>query len=283
MRARCGRLCLFLLILAWSPPAAADPTRGPLLWRFESPAGSTYLFGTIHMGISADALDPSVHQAFAASSVMVAEADPHEALSLEFLGLALLPEGQSLDGMLSPPQWKTLIRLIGGLMPEPLLRRYQPWMVASLVLASSQPPGAEMDLQLLAEAGRSGKRIRFLEDMSHQVKLLTQAVTIENLVELLEDPEGSLSQVQRTLDAYRAGDHALLQAIMFEERENETYRKQFELLFDQRNREWLPHIEKYIEQGDVFIAVGAGHLLSERGLIELLRQAGHEPTHVPAR
>src|SRR5690606_6071119 len=48
-----------------------------------------------------------------------------------------------------------------------------------------------------------------------------------------------------------------------------------DILFDRRNGEWLPKIENLIAEGPVFIAVGAGHLLSDRGLIELLREKGY--------
>jgi uncharacterized protein len=43
-----------------------------------------------------------------------------------------------------------------------------------------------------------------------------------------------------------------------------------------RNRRWLPQIEKMIEQGEsTLIAVGAAHLIGKDGVIELLKARGY--------
>ena len=51
------------------------------------------------------------------------------------------------------------------------------------------------------------------------------------------------------------------------------------LLFT-RNANWVPLIEKAITQNHIFIAVGAGHLGGEKGVINLLRKAGYNVTAV---
>jgi hypothetical protein len=44
----------------------------------------------------------------------------------------------------------------------------------------------------------------------------------------------------------------------------------------QRNKNWIPVIEKLISSQKTFIAVGAGHLPGEFGVIELLRKKGFQ-------
>jgi len=44
----------------------------------------------------------------------------------------------------------------------------------------------------------------------------------------------------------------------------------------ERNRRWLPQIEKMIAQGEnAMVIVGAAHLVGREGVIELLKQRGY--------
>jgi uncharacterized protein YbaP (TraB family) len=47
-----------------------------------------------------------------------------------------------------------------------------------------------------------------------------------------------------------------------------------------RNRNWIPKLDKLLANGDVFIAVGADHLIGKPGVVELLRARGYEVTRV---
>jgi uncharacterized protein len=48
------------------------------------------------------------------------------------------------------------------------------------------------------------------------------------------------------------------------------------VIIDDRNRRWLPQIEKLLAQGDnALVVVGAAHLVGKDGVIELLRDRGY--------
>ena len=47
------------------------------------------------------------------------------------------------------------------------------------------------------------------------------------------------------------------------------------ILLDNRNRNWVEQLSKIMPKTSVFVAVGAGHLPGEMGVIELLRKAGY--------
>jgi hypothetical protein len=48
-------------------------------------------------------------------------------------------------------------------------------------------------------------------------------------------------------------------------------------ILDDRNRNWIPKIEKMLTEKRVFlITVGAGHLAGPNGVPNLLRQAGYK-------
>jgi uncharacterized protein YbaP (TraB family) len=44
---------------------------------------------------------------------------------------------------------------------------------------------------------------------------------------------------------------------------------------DNRNKRWIPKLVQLMNTKTIFIAVGAGHLAGENGLIQLLRNQGY--------
>ena len=47
-----------------------------------------------------------------------------------------------------------------------------------------------------------------------------------------------------------------------------------EMLVFKRNSSWIPKFEQLFKQGNVFVAVGADHLIGKRGVVSLLRERG---------
>ena len=48
-----------------------------------------------------------------------------------------------------------------------------------------------------------------------------------------------------------------------------------EILLDRRNADWVQQLKKILPEKNIFIAVGAAHLVGKKGLIELLRKEGY--------
>ena len=53
-----------------------------------------------------------------------------------------------------------------------------------------------------------------------------------------------------------------------------------DLMVFQRNASWIPQLEKLFADGDVFVAVGADHLIGDKGVVALLRKRGFTATRV---
>jgi uncharacterized protein YbaP (TraB family) len=49
-----------------------------------------------------------------------------------------------------------------------------------------------------------------------------------------------------------------------------------EILLLNRNRNWIPVMQKAMARESIFFAVGAGHLSGPEGLLSLLRKSGYE-------
>ena len=48
-----------------------------------------------------------------------------------------------------------------------------------------------------------------------------------------------------------------------------------DILLDNRNKNWVGQLKDIMKTSSVFVAVGAGHLVSKAGLIALLRKEGY--------
>lgn len=84
-----------------------------------------------------------------------------------------------------------------------------------------------------------------------------------------------LANLYKTEDI--AGMQNLSEFIPYSKTQTDTkqIQKQKMVLVDNRNRLWLPRMEKMMQEKPTFFAVGAGHLAGKEGLITLLRNQGY--------
>jgi uncharacterized protein YbaP (TraB family) len=58
-----------------------------------------------------------------------------------------------------------------------------------------------------------------------------------------------------------------------------------QLMLLERNQAWLPPLQRYLDEGNAVVVVGAAHLPGEAGLLNLLQESGYrvKPILVDAR
>jgi uncharacterized protein len=263
---------------ATAASSRADPRpddhglRGPLLWEVQGRAGSSYLFGTLHLGFRADRELPAwVWDKLRACDTFVMETDLAKVDLLEVTRLASLPDGQSLADMLPREHWQELVEMTR--LPESSLRSRQPWFASHLIFQQLYPTPVPLDLALMQRASEMHKEIAFLEDWEFQLQVLARTVTADDLGELLGPEAKGRRLMADLIAAYRAGDFEKLAALTDEERSEDP--KRHEVLLAARNRDWLPKLRPHLERGRTFVAVGAAHFPGPDGLIELLRAEGY--------
>jgi len=91
---------------------------------------------------------------------------------------------------------------------------------------------------------------------------------------LRDEPE----QQAKLAEVWLAGDVAGIGAILHDERGAWSSEAVYQAMLVDRNKAWAREIDKLLESetGDVFVAVGFGHLAGEDSLIGMLETAGHE-------
>ena len=278
----------FALFLAPGASAEEPPAKlegHPALWRVADADTTIYLFGTVHaLPEGAKWLEGTVAGALLSSDTLVTEVLPGTLTDPAFLkrytAAAMLPEGETLRGLLTPEQRTKLEAALAanGLKPDQL-DRFKPWFAANtLVLAPLLKKGyavaAGSEGSIEAKAAEGTKRVG-LESGDQQLALfdsMPRDLQIANLMEVV-DKMGELDErVDRTVTAWLAGEVA---TVATESEAKDDDPRMAEALLYPRNRAWADWIAaRLAKPGRVFVAVGAGHLAGAHSVQVALADKG---------
>jgi len=268
--------------------AGGDSGAKTFMWEVSSGTATVYLLGSIHFAnASFYPMAPAIEEAFAAADNLVMELDPLAIDQAEMQRLVMekgfYPEGQALDGHLSPEVMGMLkVYLLKNHMPAEGLMRMKPGMVA-ITLTSLQfmkmgyLPDQGIDMYFARKA-RGVKPVIELETLEYQLGLLLDAPDEELFLEYtLRDLETAEQMFQAVIDGWRRGDTGAVNELVVEQ-----YTRVPELgpvmdrLFFHRNETMAARIRAFLQTDETFfVVVGAGHLVGERGILKLLSDGGY--------
>ncbi|MDE2403433.1 MAG: TraB/GumN family protein [Sphingomonadales bacterium] len=272
------------------PAAARTAPVRPALWKVSDKDTTIWLFGTIHaLPKGLEWYKGPVAAAFEQSDALVTEIiekSPEEMRPI-VLAKAMLPEGQTLRGMLAPADRAAFEKaLAGNALPVAAFDRYQPWYAAVALatlplLSSGYDPANGVDAQLSDRALAAKRGREALETPEFQLGLFgslpldTQKKYLREVVDNLPKLKGELNRI---IAAWKAGDAARLARLMNEDEDDPVLEQR--LLID-RNRDWAQWIKARMDKpGRVFIAVGAGHLAGAGSVQDQLARLGLRATRV---
>lgn len=268
-----------------------------LLWRI-SKAGipDSYLFGTVHMTDDrVTKLSKQVEKAINESKVValeVADTSPTAVASAlsSAPSLMMFDDGRRLDLLVSPEHFsKVKNQLEAARLPSKFARLFKPWVV-SMVMAVSECERKRMeggkpvlDMRIANVARAKSIPVVGLETVQSQLEAAA-SVPMEEQVAMLrlslqfadraEDLRETILQLYlaRQLGALLPLQKALAKRYGIKDTEFAGFRSR---MVEQRNRKMRAHALPLIAKGNVFIGVGALHLIGEDGLVALLRNAGY--------
>lgn len=134
--------------------------------------------------------------------------------------------------------------------------------------------GVEEELVKLAKENK--KEIQGLETMAFQAAVFDSIPYTQQAKELLKTID--------SLDAYKKYFDTIVKVYKSQQLNkmkdifsNSEYGMEDnqDILLDKRNKDWVIKLNTIMQKESVFIAVGAGHLVGETGLIALLRKEGY--------
>lgn len=288
-RPTAGILCALLLLLAplaISRPASAQEKS--FLWKVRSEKNSIYILGSIHfLKRESYPLKPSIEQAFDASKKLVLEIDlpsvtPQKTQQVT-LEKGLFRDGTTLQQNVAKETYdltEQRARELG--IDLRAMSPLKPWLVA-LTLTTMKlqklgfDPSYGVDRYLTERAKRSGKSTGGLETLEFQLGLFDGMPRRDQemmLRETLKEMDRLDQGVEQIVQLWLKGDVGSLEEWLLAGMRE--YPEVYAKVIVERNRRWLPQIEKMIAQGEnAMVVVGAAHLVGREGVIELLKQLGY--------
>lgn len=277
---------LFAFCLLGSVAARA----GSPVWAIHGDHNTVYLAGSVHLLKAEDSsLPPGFDRAYKGSKAIVMELaidkiDPM-ATAQWMMENGMLKEGTTLRAEIGDERYGRVSKEAARLgIPMEAADMLQPW-VLGLQLVEMQymqlgfDPQKGVEQQLEHKAQADGKPISGLETMDEQLGVLQgmsksdQARFLDMTVTEMHDVEG---ETQSVVTAWRSGDAAKLAALLSDE--YKSFPNLYKALVTERNKRWVPQIEKLLHGNqDVFVVVGALHLVGDGGLLELMRRDGFKP------
>jgi uncharacterized protein YbaP (TraB family) len=262
-----------------APPAKTEPapavkselTGEPLVWRVSKGDDSLVIMGTLHTG-GASFIPQVAWDELAKAKRFAMECDLSKIDQLELARRMHLPEGQTLDKMISPAAWATLVK--EGSLPEMALKNLKPWVAAMGILQAWLSGAQAVDLALKARADELHLAAAYLESWQDQFNMIDKALDARALEVFLADLPKAHQMLDELVAAYKAGNVDKIVELTLDDPMMTPEAR--ELMLTGRNRKWVPQLVELARGHDTFVAVGAGHVVGKDGLLDMLEHQGYE-------
>ena len=261
----------------------------------------SYIIGTYHLApVSfADSI-PGLTEALAASEQVYGELDMTDLMSAENMqkmqaGM-MLPEGTKLSTLLTEEEMTrlnvVLKELMGVDMTNPMVAQQLDGLspqalqtqLSILIYMKKHDgfnPQATFDGYFQQVAQQQGKGVGGLETPEFQVQTLFKGTTLERQKQLLmclvDNKEYTELMAERLVKAIFSQDLVGVKAVMDEKEQNQcdsTPEEEDQLIYN-RNANWVKLMPQIMKDKPTFFAVGAGHLPGDKGVLQLLQNAGY--------
>jgi uncharacterized protein YbaP (TraB family) len=267
----------------------SSPGEKSFVWSVRGGSNTVYILGSLHL-LSKESypLGKAYEDAFQNSEVVVFEVDPGELEKPETIRMVLskaaLENGKTLEETLSPETYRLAKeKLKDAGVDIQMFSKTKPWFVAVTVavLKLSQmgfQPEEGVDRYFYNKAKEGQKGVMGLETAEFQIDLIASIggdTEDDILLHTLKDLDVMEAEMKSLVGSWKRGDVGEFKKVIL--KSYWEYPRVYDELIAARNKNWLPHIEKYLG-GDknYLVVVGAGHLVGPDGLINMLTQKGYK-------
>ena len=197
-------------------------------------------------------------------------------------GLLLMnmKQGKKLKDLYSPEEYSKVVQFFKDSLHTSMLlfEGMKPAFLESMLYPKMMPcsniSGVEEELMLVAK--KEKKKIEGLETIAFQASVFDSIPYAEQAKELLQTID-SLNSFKKLFDTMTS----VYKSQQLDEIEKMFSKTEFgmeenrDLLLNNRNKEWVKQLKLIMKKQSVFVAVGAGHLVGDLGLINLLKKEGY--------
>jgi uncharacterized protein len=265
-------------------PLLTNANDNTLLWQISGNklAAPSYLFGTFHLICKSDIpFGSQLKKAVQMVKEIYMELDMDDpAMMLNGLQLMKMRGDTTLKSLFSTKEYERVDHFFNDSLHTPIgfLGTLKPFFLMALIYPKMLPcqtmSGVEEELVAIAKENK--KEIQGLETMALQAAVFDSIPYRKQAEELLKTID-SLQQYKKYFDTMVR----IYKNQQLKELENQFTKTEFgmqenqDILLDKRNANWVSQLKVIMQKKSVFIAVGAGHLVGEKGLIALLRKEGY--------
>jgi len=275
-----------LLIIHAAALFPKDPQH--CLWELKSRGARIFMAGSIHiLGASDYPLAPAIEEAYRKSEVVYFEVaiDSMAMMSVQQkMMMAGMLRNQTLPEVLSDSVYQALSKeLLEYNIQISALSGFKPWLVATmLTLAKLNALGFNqqygLDQYFHKRALEDGKPTGSLESIDDQIRCFTAlegGLEDEMILETLKSADAIESEFFILRNAWKRGLSSVIDSVM--NGQMDAYPNLKKTLLDDRNARWTGRVKQMIHDREkALIVVGAGHLVGENSLIDLLRKDGYK-------
>jgi uncharacterized protein YbaP (TraB family) len=276
---------------AQNPPLKKAANDNTLLWKVSGKnlKQPSYIFGTIHMICADDALlSDNMKTVIKSVDEIYLEVDMDDMMQMfSLMGKMKMNDGATLRGLLSEADYELVKEYFtekGSMLPFSMLETFKPLLATSLIAQNSGQceTMSAMETVIMGAAKDSKKEIKGLESMAYQAgildsipykvqaELLVQSIKSESAV---ENGTEIASETNKLFDAYKSQNLEVLENLMIKSEAGLS--EYMDLLLFKRNHNWIAKMKEILPAKSVLIAVGAGHLPGDEGVLNLLKKEGY--------
>lgn len=279
-------LFLFVLLVNY---ATAQVQKNALLWEVKSKDGksSSYLYGTMHlMDAKLFYFPKKLEKLLLKSDVLCMEIanvnDPDLSPDALFMTDESLSDYFNIEQMDSLFRWAEKALLMNKEQFLTNFNKAKPFLLMQFLLQSSLPENSksyEKEFENLAIKNKIS--ISGLESVTEQLNLFTsfsKNEQTEMVMSSLRDEAEAKSSFEQMQQIYLTQNLDNLYSFM--KKESDSPIANSRVFLENRNQNWIPQMEKMMENKSVFFAVGAAHLAGPEGVIELLIKKGYTLTPI---
>lgn len=280
--------CILPLQINAAPPSVTldKPlnTNNSLLWQISGNGLSkpSYLYGTIHM-ISQDDffIGKNVSKKIQKSEELIMELDLNNIDVAAVTKSSVLDSEKTIKNYMNDTDYNTLKTFMEDSIGikkqtfEAFYSRLKPFYLEQLIFfkyLGQEKESYEENFKKIAEKKnipQTGletfeEQLLFLDDIPLDIQL-------KSMIKTIKEYSSETQKLDDLIKDYKAQNLTELSR-SFSEDEDPVWQ---EKLLNKRNNNWIPKLNKKMQSKACFIAVGAGHLGGENGLINLLKKQGY--------
>lgn len=281
---------------------AAEGDISPMLWKINGSKGNTlYLFGTIHVG---DERNDTV------LTYLQDELNSVDSLAVEFdidafeqdytqqaqmAALLMYTDGTTAKDHIRADLYEKCVDYLTEnnnytATYDYLIAGYWMMLLEQTAIQSS-PLSADnaMDSKLIAYAKEQGKEVLDVESPALQfnmIKDFSDALIEMEMESFFEDTDAVTEQLSDMYKVWLSGDEKTMTELEYgvddeeykqmTDEEKKLYEDYQNAMLIDRNTGMAAKAEEYLQSGkSVFLAVGAGHMVSDKGLVQLMKDKGY--------